>query len=175
MPGLAEIPLFDAREGGTLAHVRAAEPPARVLRDSCLTRFPGIVRMLLPQLDRGAKRWLERSQSPYVEEVGAIAAALGFPGIWFLNGTYQWSCTSGACAQGGVPWLARTLDWPYPGLGRHADVVHMRGRAGDYFYVSWAEYVGVLTACAPGRFARRLRDTSSRRCRVPRSSRYPPP
>ena len=60
-----------------------------------------------------------RSQSPYVDEVRAIAATLGFPGIWFLNGSYQWSCTALARDEDGAPWLARTLDWPFPGLGRY--------------------------------------------------------
>ena len=59
---------------------------------------------------------------------GAIAAALGFPGIWFLNGSYQWSCTALAREEDGVPWLARTLDWPFPGLGRHVEIARMRGR-----------------------------------------------
>jgi pyruvate dehydrogenase E1 component len=31
-----------------------------------------------------------RSQSPYVDEVSAIVDLLGPPGIWFLNGSYQW-------------------------------------------------------------------------------------
>ena len=53
-----------------------------------------------------------------------IAAALGYPGIWFLNGCYQWGCTALAREQAGVPWLARTLDWPFPGLGPSS-----RGRA----------------------------------------------
>ena len=163
MPGLAEIPLIDARAGGTLHHARAGETRARALRDTCVSWFPGLVRLLLPQIDNGARRWLERSGSPYFAEVRAIAEALGFPGIWFLNGSYQWSCTSLACEQGGMPWLARTLDWPFPGLGQYADVVHMRGPAGDYYNVSWAGYVGVLTACAAGRFAACINQAPMRR------------
>ena len=91
--------------------------------------------------------------SPYAAEVDAIAAELGFPGIWFLNGCYQWGCTALACEQGGAPWLVRTLDWPFPGLGRHVEVARMRGAAGDFDNVTWPAYVGVLTASAPGRFA----------------------
>jgi hypothetical protein len=52
----------------------------------------------------------------------------------------------------GVPWLARTLDWPFPGLGRYADVVRLEGPAGEYFSVTWPGYAGVLTATAPSRF-----------------------
>ncbi|MGC2827688.1 MAG: hypothetical protein WA322_26245, partial [Pseudolabrys sp.] len=47
--------------------------------------------------------WLLRSGSPYAAEVHAIAAELGFPGIWFLNGCYQWGCTA----------LAREQNVPY--------------------------------------------------------------
>ena len=52
-----------------------------------------------------------------------------------------------------MPWLARTLDWPFPGLGRHLEVARMRGPAGDFDNVTWPGYVGALTASAPGRFA----------------------
>jgi hypothetical protein len=104
-------------------------------------------------MDRLARRWLTRSCSPYVADIEAIAASLGFPGIWLLNGSYQWGCTALAREEGGVPWLARTLDWPFPGLGRHADVARMRGPAGEFFSVTWPGYAGVLTAMAPGRFA----------------------
>ena len=57
-----------------------------------------------------------------------IAAALGFPGIWFLNGSYQWSCTALAREEDGAPWLARTLDWPFPGLGRYVEIARMQRR-----------------------------------------------
>src|SRR5262249_44493077 len=114
-------------------------------------------------MDRMARRWLTRARSPYVADVAAIADALGFPGIWLLNGSYQWSCTALAREEGGAPWLARTLDWPFPGLGRHADVAHMRGPDGDYFSVTWPGDVGVLTAMAPGRFAGAINQAPLRR------------
>jgi hypothetical protein len=104
-------------------------------------------------MDWFARHWLKRSHSPYVPEVEAIATSLGFAGVWFLNGSYQWGCTSLARDEDGVPWLARTLDWPFPGLGRHAEVARMRGEAGEFFSITWPGYVGSLTAMAPGRFA----------------------
>ena len=97
------------------------------------------------------RTWLRRSCSPYVAEVEEIALALGCPGIWFFNGCYQWGCTALAHEQDGKPWLMRTLDWPFPGLGRHLEVAHMRGSAGDFDSVTWPGYVGALTASAPGR------------------------
>ncbi len=150
---LSAIPVVDVREGGVLQHAREREACARALREACLDFFPRPARPLLPMLDGMARRWLTRSRSPYVSEIAAISAILKMPGIWFLNGSYQWGCTTLAREEAGRPWLARTLDWPFPGLGRHAEVAHMRGPAGEFFSVTWPGYVGALTAMAPGRFA----------------------
>jgi hypothetical protein len=159
---LAEIPLIDARDGGTAQHARQSRERALALQRAVTAWFPRLIAGATPLLDRGAKRLLARAGSPYLDEVDAIAAILGVPGIWFLNGSYLWSCTSLARVEE-VPWLARTLDWPFPGLGRYSDVVRMRGPAGEYFNVSWAGYVGVLTACAPGRFAAAINQAPMRR------------
>jgi hypothetical protein len=150
---LPQIPVVDIRDGGVVRHAHDSAATARALREECLAFFPRAAHPFIPLLDRIARRWLTRSRSPYVGEIEAIAAALGFPGIWFLNGSYQWGCTTLAHEEGGSPWLTRTLDWPFPGLGRHAEVAHMRGPAGEFFSVNWPGYVGVLTAMAPGRFA----------------------
>src|SRR5881275_1853892 len=126
MSELTTIPIIDIREGGAVRHAREGRARARALRDDCLTWLPGAVRTMLPILDGLASRWLRRSRSPYVQEIEAIAAELDFPGIWFLNGSYQWGCTAVAREQTGVPWLARTLDWPFPGLGRRFEIARMR-------------------------------------------------
>jgi hypothetical protein len=160
---LASIPVVDVRDGGPLRHAREGRDRARGLRDTCVAWFPAVARPLVPIMDGVARRWLMRSQSPYVEEVRAIAATLGFPGIWFLNGSYQWSCTALAREEDGVPWLARTLDWPFPGLGRFVEVAHMQGPAGEFYNVTWAGYVGALTAMAPGRFAACINQAPMRR------------
>ena len=163
MANLIPIPIVDIRNGGTLLHARVGEARARALRDTCLEWFPWFSRPLLPLLDRYAKQWLLRSRSPYVEEIGAIASALGFPGIWFLNGSYQWCCTALAREEGTSPWLVRTLDWPFPGLGRYVEIAHMRGPAGEFFNVTWPGYVGALTALAPGRFAAAINQAPMKR------------
>jgi len=153
IPDLVSIPVVDVREGGPVRHALDRRIRARALRDDCLTWLPRPARMLLPVMDALTRRWLHRSRSPYVGEVEAIAAALGFPGIWFLNGSYEWGCTSVARDEDGVPWLARTLDWPFHGLGRRLEIARMRGAAGEFLNVTWPGYVGTLTASAPGRFA----------------------
>jgi hypothetical protein len=151
--GLSTIPIVDVREGGPPRHAAEGRARARALRDACLSWLPRIIHPTLPLLDGVTRRWLTRSRSPYVAEVAAIAAELKFPGIWFLNGSYVWGCTSLGRDEGGVPWLARTLDWPFPGLGRHVEVARMVGPAGDFWSVTWPGAVGTLTAMAPGRFA----------------------
>ena len=150
---LSPIPIVDVREGGPVRHAIDGSARARALRDDCLTWLSPPARVLLPTLDELTRRWLRRSRSPYVADVEAIAAALGFAGIWFLNGSYQWGCTAVARDEDGAPWLARTLDWPFPSLGRRLEITRMRGGAGDFLNVTWPGYVGILTASAPGRFA----------------------
>jgi hypothetical protein len=160
---LPSIPVTDIRDGGTLRLARDDRERARSLRDTCVAWFPAPARPLVPVLDGIARRWLMRSQSPYVGEVRAIAALLGFPGIWFLNGSYQWSCTALARDDGGEVWLARTLDWPFPGLGRYVGLARMQGPAGEFINVTWPGYVGALTAMAPGRFAAAINQGPMRR------------
>ncbi|MBI3433702.1 MAG: hypothetical protein HY056_01265 [Proteobacteria bacterium] len=160
---LPSVPLFDARDGGPLEHARDGCLRARALRDACLEWLPPIAGRMMPVLDAVTRRWLRRSRSPYVAEIEAIAAALGFPGIWFLNGSYQWCCTALARDEDGAPWLARTLDWPYPGLGRGVEVARMSGAAGDFYSATWPGYVGVLSAMAPARFAAAINQAPMRR------------
>ncbi len=152
-PALAAIPIVDIRDGGVVRHAIDGRARASALRDNCVTWLPPAARMMLPVMDAATRTWLRRSCSPYLAEAEAVAAALDFPGAWFLNGCYQWGCTALAREELGAPWLVRTLDWPFPGLGRHLEIARMRGDAGDFDNVTWPGYVGCLTASAPGRFA----------------------
>ena len=66
------------------------------------------------------------------------------------------------------PVLRRTLDWPFPGLGRLVEVARQRGAAGDFLSVTWPGFAGLLTAVAPGRFAASINQAPMRRrTRVP--------
>jgi hypothetical protein len=149
---LPAIPVRDVRDGGPVRHAIEAIEVGRALRDDCLSWLPPGVRHAMPILDGITRRWLMRSQSPYIHEITAISAALGFSGIWFLNGSYQWGCTARA-RDDDAPWLVRTLDWPFPGLGRHVEIARMAGQVGEFYSVTWPGFVGVLTGMAPGRFA----------------------
>lgn len=149
---LAPIALIEVGDGGPPQHARLRRAQARAVRDDCLGSLPGAA-LIAPALDAAARRWLQRARSAYIGDIAEIAATLGFSGIWLLNASYQLGCTALAREEDGAPWLARTLDWPYPGLGRFADVLRAAAPAGDYFSVTWPGYAGVLTAMAPGRFA----------------------
>ncbi len=163
MPDLTDIPVIDLRDGGAPRHVQHSAERARALRDACLDFFPRAAMPLVPVLDRASRRWLSRSRSPYMPEIAQIADALGFSGVWLLNASYQWACTARASEQDGMPWLLRTLDWPFAGLGRYAEVAHMRGACGDFYSVTWPGYVGALTAMAPSRFAACVNQAPMRR------------
>jgi hypothetical protein len=160
---LVSIPVVDLGDGGPVRHATEGRARARALRDQCVDWLPRVAAGLLPAIDLVTRRWLLRSRSPYAAEVDVIATKLGFPGIWFLNGCYQWGCTALACEQDGAPWLVRTLDWPFPGLGHHVEVARMRGAAGKFDSVTWPGYVGILTASAPGRFAACINQAPMRR------------
>jgi hypothetical protein len=105
--------------------------------------------------DRRSRAWAARSTSPYAAAVVAVDRAIGRPGAFLLNYSYEWGCTTAAAAQpgSGGTVLLRTLDWPFDGLGRALVVARRQGAAGPYLSATWPGYVGVLTALAAGRFA----------------------
>jgi hypothetical protein len=160
---LSDIPLVDIRDGGPPRHARESAAEARALRDACLGFFPRVALPLIPSLDHALRRWLMRSRSPYVAEIEQIASNLDFSGIWLLNASYQWACTTLAAEHNGAPWLLRTLDWPFLGLGRYTTIAQMQGEGGEFFSVTWPGYVGALTAMAPRRFAASVNQAPMRR------------
>jgi len=149
---LPTIPLFDARDGGPVAHARDRADRTLAVRDACLGWVPagGALARIGDPLVR---RWMRRSASPYVQDIADIQTRLGRPGAWTLHGAYLFGCTALADEGAAGPRLRRTLDWPFPGLGHLAEIVRQRGPAGEFLNVTWPGFVGVLTAMAPGRFA----------------------
>ena len=156
------IPQIDLREEGVPAHAERRRAQALALRDACLGWLPfgGLLARLADPFARG---WLRRSGSPFLDDISAIARTLGRPGIWLLHGAYAFGCTALADDGPDGPVLRRTLDWPFPGLGRLVEVVHQRGPAGDFLNVTWPGFAGVLTAVAPGRFAASINQAPMRR------------
>src|SRR5918998_633168 len=115
------------------------EPESRSADNRLLDAMFGsrkrIVAPTLPLADRIARRWLARSASPYIAELDAIAARTRVAGIYAINLSYEFACTTLARADdpGRSPTLCRTLDWPFLGLGRAAIVVRRAGPAGQLF------------------------------------------
>jgi hypothetical protein len=151
-PQSPTIAVIDVREGGPVAHARLRRDRMIALRDECFSIVPGPLRGLTPVLDRLSSSWLARTPSPYIDEIEAISDMADRPGVWFVNASYEWGCTTRVDAAP-APSLRRTLDWPFPGLGRHVEVALQDGGAGIYANVTWPGAVGVLTGVAPRRFA----------------------
>jgi len=149
------VPLVDAGEG-------LRREQALAVRDACLGWLPcsGLLACLGDPLVRW---WMRRAGSDYAHEIEAVARALRRPGIWLLHGAYLFGCTALADEAGDGPRLRRTLDWPFPGLGRLVEVVRQRGTAGEFLNVTWPGFVGVLSAMAPGRFAASINQAPMRR------------
>ena len=106
---------------------------------------------------------MRRAGTPYAAEIDVVARTLKKPGIWLLHGAYLFGCTALADDTAQGPRLRRTLDWPFPGLGRLVEVRRQRGAAGEFLNVTWPGFVGVLTAVGPGRFAASINQAPMRR------------
>jgi hypothetical protein len=159
---LPRVPVIDVREGGAVAHARARIVQAQAVRDACLGWLPA-GRLLAWPGDPLLRWWLRRSGSRYVGDIDAIARSARGRGVWFLHGAYLFGCTTLADEGMAGPRLRRTLDWPFPGLGRLVEVARQQGAAGDYLNVTWPGFAGVLTAVAPGRFAAAINQAPMRR------------
>ena len=156
------VPLIDVREGAAAAHAARRRDQALAVREACLGWLPlgGVLARLA---DPVVRRWMHRAGSAYRQEIEEIARTVGRPGVWLLHGAYLFGCTALADEGGQGPRLRRTLDWPFPGLGRLVEVARQRGPAGEFLNVTWPGFVGVLTALAPGRFAAAINQAPMRR------------
>jgi hypothetical protein len=159
---MEKVPLIDVRAGGPPSHARQRRRQALALREACLGWLPcgGLLARLADPLARG---WLRRSGSPFLDEIEAISRTLGRPGVWLLHSAYAFGCTALADEGPGRPVLRRTLDWPFPGLGRLVEVARQRGPAGEFLNVTWPGFAGALTGVAPGRFAASINQAPMRR------------
>lgn len=159
---MVKVPLIDVRPGGSADHAERRCNEARALRGACLGWLP-LGGALASLADPLARWWLRRSGSPFIADVAAIAATVRRPGVWLLHVAYAVGCTSMADESAEGPVLRRTLDWPFPGLGRLVEVARQAGPAGDFLNVTWPGFAGVLTATAPGRFAAAINQAPMRR------------
>ncbi len=159
---LPEIPLVDVGAAGPLALFEAERVRAEALLAAGRREYG---EPFFGWADRLSRRWLVRSGSAYAGELADLAAASGQPGVYLLNLSYEWFCTSAVAADQAAAGsrMLRTLDWPLSGLGRHVVVARQEGAAGAYFNVTWPGFAGVATAMAPGRFSAALNQAPMRR------------
>ncbi|WP_193367116.1 hypothetical protein [Pelagibius marinus] len=157
---LPEIPLHAVAGPGDLLHLEPARLAALIT--AAERRYP---RPAIALADRLSQRWLERSANPYLEEIAAVAAALGRPGAHFLNMSYEWACTCsvGPSPDGRANRLTRVLDWPFEGLGAELVAARQRGPAGDWINITWPGFSGSIQGLAPGRFAAAFNQAPLRR------------
>lgn len=122
-------------------------------------------RLALSVGEQLSRRWLARCETPYRDDVFAVAERIGMPGGALLNLSYEWSCTTGVAADpsGVGNRMLRTLDWPMPEIGRHVAIARHDTPHGAYVNVTWPGFVGVLTAMAPGRFSAAINQPPMRR------------
>ena len=147
---LVSIPVIDVPQGPLQL---ASLHPDRVA--NVLERTKEILPSALLRLGDGyARRYLSRSNNPYLYEIDQIARLIGGPGAYALNFSFEMGCTTGCHAPYGsaAMQLYRTLDWPFR-LGADVVVATHQTAAGTYANITWPGYIGVLTALAPGRFA----------------------
>jgi hypothetical protein len=97
--------------------------------------------------------WLRATGNPWRDLIRSLGDVLNRPGIALMNLCYEWGCTTAAQDVRGRPSMARTVDWPFVGLGRFVAVAIERTPHGPVAFVTWPGFVGAVTAFAPGRFA----------------------
>ncbi len=150
--GLPVIPLIDAGKGGPLAVAEARPDGLRRLIDCGRRRYGKAALKLGDALTR---RWLARAATPYADDLHAMASRGRTPGVYMLNLSYEWTCTTsvGPPPSGRGNRMLRTLDWPLSGLGAEVVVARHDGPAGGWYDVTWPGAVGAVTAMAPGRFS----------------------
>lgn len=113
--------------------------------------------------DKLSYRWLKRNFNPYLYEIESFAEVLNMRGIYALNASFEWGCTSGVWRTGETISMLRVLDWPFPHIGRHMVVALQSGKAGDFYNVTWPGMAGVFTGMAPGRFSAALHQAPMRK------------
>lgn len=164
---LPEISYLDVGEQGVVELCRRERQRGLQLIHDTRLSFGHLSNIPAPAVlrlgDRLAKRWLERTGDPYLKDIEAMANILGVPGIYALNLSYEWGCTSGVYATAQGPTLLRVLDFVYNGLGRHIVAARQHAPAGTFVSLTWPGTSGIIQATAEGRFAAALNLAPMRR------------
>jgi hypothetical protein len=166
---LTTIPYVDIRDGGLVDLLATQKKDNNVLRKLKGGKL-GFVKKSIAFLplalgDALSKKWLKKSRNPYLAEIKALAKGLKTKGIYALNLSYEWACTTGVYSAGSGTKMLRVLDWPMPRMGDSLIVAHQRGAAGDFLNATWLGLSGVFNGVAPGRFAAAINQAPMRRKR----------
>lgn len=161
------IPLIDLRGKTQIDLLRAYPDSAKTLvlaaRKSYGYLSHALSALILPFVDKKSHKWLIQTKNPFLHEIETFESILGVRGIYSLNLSYEWGCTSGAYRNENDVVMMRVLDWPFPKLGKHVLVVLQSGKAGDFYNVTWPGISGVFNAMAPNRFCAALNLAPMRR------------
>jgi hypothetical protein len=161
------IPIIDIRNGSPADLLKSHSDKAVRLVEASKNTFGIASRaasyVALPIGDRLSKKWLEKTNNPYLSEIEQYSKLLGIRGIYALNMCYEWGCTSGVYSSEQNTALIRVLDWPFPALGENIVVAHQTGIAGDFYNVTWPGVSGIFQATAPRRFSAALNQAPMRR------------
>src|SRR5580704_18855961 len=83
----------------------------------------GVPKLLLFAGDGLAHLWLKATDNPWRGLIRSLGDALDYPGVALMNLCYEWGCTTAVGQFRGRPAMARTVDWPFVGLGSLVVVV----------------------------------------------------
>ncbi len=160
---LPSIPVLETGRDFPLATLIHHKPKAHALLDLATRRYPA---RALMALDKISRTWLVKWGNAHLDEIDAVAKALGRPGAYFFSVNYEWGCTCRVApsADRSSARLIRVLDWLTPGLGANLVAVRVSGApAGPFVLLTWPGYTGVLQVMAPGRFSAALNQAPMRK------------
>lgn len=148
--GIGVIPRHDVALNGSVPEDMEYWSAADQILDEVEHAFG---RRALTVFDTLSRRWLRARDSVLLSEIDAFALRLRRPGVYFLNLSFEWSCTVGvhSDSQGHVI-MKRAFDWGPRSLGPTVRVVERRGPR-PYAALTWPMFVGEATIVAPGRFS----------------------
>jgi hypothetical protein len=149
---LPDIPVCDVGPDFAMAVAEHEGGSAFALLETATSH---VSQRALKLADCVSRHWLKRNGSPYFAEIEALAKRAGRPGIYYLNVSYEWGCTTAAhpAPDGVSTVLERTLDWDVKGIGRHVVAARIANPLGTWISFTWPAFTGVIQAVAPGRFA----------------------
>ncbi len=149
---LKEIPIIEVDKNWPLQTLEHFPEHAEILLDNAAKRFSNLT---LKIGDFQSKRWLNKSNSPYIKDIENVHQNTNKPGAYLLNISYEWGCTCQAALdpKTQTPRLIRVLDWPDEGLGEYVIAAKIKNDFGNWTSLTWPGYAGVLQAVAKGRFA----------------------